>query len=70
MSLGAHRSRLMAITKELALKWQETGNYWQDARRREFGQKYMDQLLFEVDKAVTVCEKLDRIITQARSDCE
>jgi len=70
MSLGAHRSRLIAITRELALKWQETGDFWQDARRREFGQKYMDPLLIEVDKAVAVCEKLERIVTQARSDCE
>jgi len=70
MSLSGNRSRLAAITKELALRWEETKNYWADAKSREFEVKYMDELLPRVDKTVTVIEKLDELLTKVRSDCE
>jgi hypothetical protein len=70
MSLSGNRSRLAAITKELALRWEETKNYWADAKSQEFEAKYMDELLPRVDKTVTVIEKLDELLTKVRSDCE
>ena len=70
MSLSAQRTRLMAITKELATQWEETRNYWKDTRSEEFGHKYMEQLLLHIDKAIAVCEKLDKIIAKVKSDCE
>lgn len=70
MSLNANRARLMALTRELSLQWEETKSYWKDARSREFGKKYMEQLQTDVDKAVAVCDQLEKIINQVRSDCE
>jgi hypothetical protein len=70
MSLNAHRTRLTAITKELANKWEETQTYWKDTRSQEFGHQYMEQLLLQIDKAIAVCEKLDKIINKVRNDCE
>jgi hypothetical protein len=70
MSLAGNKSRLAATSKELALRWDETKNYWQDAKAAEFEHRYMDELLARVDKTVTVIEKLDELLNRVRSDCE
>jgi len=61
---------LAALSKELSLHWQETKNYWRDAKAQEFERRYMEELLARVDKTVTVIEKLDELINRARKDCE
>ena len=70
MTLGGYKSRLAAITKELWLKWEDTKGSWRDAKSQEFEQRYLDELLAQVDKNVTVIEKLDALLTKARNDCE
>ena len=70
MSLAGNRSRLAAITRELSLQWQETKNYWKDAKSQEFESRYMVELQARVDKTVTVIEKLDELLTRVRKDCE
>jgi hypothetical protein len=70
MNLGATRSRLAAVTQELSLKWRETKNYWKDARSLEFEHRYIEELAIRVDKAVTVIEKLDVLLTKVKKDCE
>jgi len=66
----ASSNRLSGITKELRAQWQETRNYWKDAKSLEFEQKYMEELLASVDRRVTVMEQLDKLITKIRTDCE
>jgi hypothetical protein len=70
MSVTANKARLVALTRTLSLQWQETKNYWHDEKSQEFERKYMAQLLHEVDKAAAICDQLDRIMNEARSDCE
>ncbi len=70
MSMSASRMRLTGITKEVLLKWQQTKEYWQDAKSQEFEKKYLEELEASVDKAVSVIEQLDRLVTKVRSDCE
>jgi len=70
MSMSGCKSRLSAVTKELSLEWDQTKNYWRDARAREFEQRYLQDLFISVDKAVTVIEKLDELLKKIRSDCE
>jgi hypothetical protein len=70
MSLTADRTRLRAITKELTVRWEETKNYWKDAKSREFERQYLEALLARVDKAVVAIEKLEKVAARARSDCE
>ena len=36
MNLSGSRNRLIAVTKEISTRWDETGNYWRDAKSREF----------------------------------
>ncbi len=70
MNLGATKSRLAAVTKEVWLKWGETRNYWKDAKSLEFQRRYIEELVVRVDKAVTVIEKLDVLLTKVKKDCE
>jgi hypothetical protein len=70
MSLTADRTRLRAITKALTLRWEETKSHWKDARSEEFEQRFMQELLARVDKAVVAIEKLEKCVARARSECE
>ena len=70
MSLGGSKSRLSAAAKELALKWADTKSHWRDDKSREFEHRYIEELLAQVDKSVTVIDKLDEILTKVRKDCE
>jgi len=70
MSLRNSGTRLAMLTKELMLKWRETREFWQDAKSEEFQKKYLDELQGSVDNAVTVIDKLDKLITKIRKDCE
>ena len=70
MNLSGNKSRLVAATKELMLRWDETRTYWRDAKSQEFDHQYLSELRIQVDKAVTVIEKLDELLKKVRSECE
>ena len=70
MSLSGSKNRLVAITKELSNRWDETKNYWRDAKSQEFDQRYMSELFANVDKTVTVMDKLNELLTKVKNDCE
>ncbi len=70
MSAIASKSKLIAATKELSLKWQDTKTYWRDEKSLEFERKYLQELFISVEKAVSVIEKLDELLKKIRSDCE
>jgi hypothetical protein len=68
--MKASGSRLAGLTKELRAQWQDTKNYWKDAKSQEFEHKYMEELLASVDRAVNVIDQLDKLVTKIRKDCE
>jgi hypothetical protein len=70
MSLGANGQLLMALTKELALKWEQAKESWRDAKSEEFERKYLGELMTSVNKAGEVVDQLNKVVTKARSDCE
>ena len=70
MSLSGSRSRLSAISKELAIQWRETKNYWRDTKSQEFEQKFLQELFISVERSVAVIEQLDKVITKIKKDCE
>jgi len=63
-------SKLTALTKALMSQWQQTKECWKDAKCEEFERKYIQELTAGVDRAVTVIEQLDKLITKIRKDCE
>ena len=70
MSVRNSGTRLAMLTKELTLKWRETREFWKDAKSQEFEHRFMAELQGSVDAAVTVIDKLDKLITKIRKDCE
>jgi hypothetical protein len=70
MSMSGNKSRLTGATKELARKWEQTKNYWHDAKSQEFERHYLEEVFTGVDKTVTLIEKLDELLKKVRSDCE
>jgi hypothetical protein len=70
MSASGGKGRLGGTSKELALKWEETKNYWRDEKSAEFEHKYLQELFVSVNKAIAVIDKLDELLKKVRSDCE
>ncbi len=63
-------ARIAGLTKELRAEWHNTKAYWRDAKCEEFERKYMEELFASVDRAVTVIEQLDKLLSKIRTDCE
>jgi ribosome-binding factor A len=70
MNLSGNKGRIMGAAKELSLQWNQTKNYWRDAKSREFERRYMQELHASLDKALAVIDKLDELLKKVRSDCE
>ncbi len=68
--MNSEGARLDAITRELHLQWQQTREFWQDAKSIEFERKYLEELFASVDKTVGVIEQLDKLVMKIRRDCE
>jgi hypothetical protein len=70
MNTSANGKILVMATKELSRKWEDTKESWQDAKSREFEQKYLLDLMASVERAVPVFDDLDKLLSRIRSDCE
>lgn len=70
MSLNADKSRLMALTKNISLRWIETQNHWRDVKSEEFDQRFMQELFPNVNKATAAIEKLEELLKKIRKECE
>jgi hypothetical protein len=70
MSLSGSKARLVGLSKELSMKWEDTKNYWRDAKAQEFERKYLQELFAGVDKTIGVVEKLDELLKKVQKDCE
>jgi hypothetical protein len=68
--MNANASRLSGLTKDLWRHWEQTREYWQDAKSQEFEQKFLAELVASVDKTVNVIDQLDKLMTKIRRDCE
>lgn len=63
-------NRLMGLTKELRAEWDNTKQYWSDAKSAEFEKRFLDELLAGVNQAINNTETLERILKKIRADCE
>ena len=46
------KNRLMGLTKELRTEWEQTKQYWNDAKSLEFEQRFLNDLLAGVNQAI------------------
>ncbi len=70
MSISGDGKRLAMLTLQLITQWQQTKEFWKDAKGLEFERKFIDELKHTVDNSLTVIEQLDKLVTKARKDCE
>jgi hypothetical protein len=70
MSVSNNGKAILAATRELNRKWQETRNAWRDSKAEEFERQYLAELISEVERSIPVLEELDRAIAEARRACE
>ena len=61
---------MIGLTREITLRWEETKNFWRDAKSDEFEQRFMVELGASVGRTVLILEKLDEVLKKVRSDCE
>ena len=70
MSLSGNKGRLVGLTRDITLRWEETKNFWRDGKSEEFERRYLAELNASVNRAVLIVEKLDELLKKVRSDCE
>jgi hypothetical protein len=70
MSLSVCKTRLATVTRDICNQWDQTKHYWQDSKSQEFESQYIELLQGSVEKAVTVIDELDKLISKIRHDCE
>ncbi len=70
MSVNASRARLMALTRELLVQWDDTRGHWRDARAASFEKQYIEELRAQVERAGAIIERLENLLNRVRNDCE
>ncbi len=68
--MTGHQNRLQGLTKELAAEWANTQHHWNDAKSREFEQRFLDELFAGVNQAIINIESLERVLSKIRAECE
>lgn len=68
--MNAGQNRLMGLTKELRTDWEETKQYWNDAKSQEFEKRFLEELMASANQAIANIDALERAITKVRADCE
>lgn len=68
--MSAAQNRLIALTNSLRAEWEQTRHHWNDAKSREFEQRFLSELLTGVTQTVTHIESLERVLAKIRQDCE
>jgi hypothetical protein len=70
MNLQANKATVIAVSKGLSQSWQEVKQSWRDTKQMEFERAYMETLQANLNIAVEAMEKLDKVLTKIRRDCE
>jgi hypothetical protein len=70
MNVSTNGRVVLAATRELSRKWQQTKQHWRDAKSDEFEREYLADLFSDVDRAIPILEELDKLISTVRRECE
>jgi hypothetical protein len=70
VNVRASASNLTRAAKDLALEWQQTQNYWRDAKSLEFEKTYLADLPHHIARATAIMNEIDEILRKVRTDCE
>ncbi|MCD6051750.1 MAG: hypothetical protein K0Q55_3159 [Verrucomicrobia bacterium] len=70
MNLQSDKAVLMKVSKDVATSWGQVKESWHDVKSEEFERNYLEPLQSNITMAVAVIEKLDKLLTKVRKDCE
>lgn len=70
MNLQSDKAILMKVSKDVAASWDQVKGAWRDVKSQEFERNYLEPLQSNITMAVSVIEKLDKLLTKVRKDCE
>lgn len=70
MSVLATKARLAGLLKQLNASWDETRTTWLDAKSDEFHQRYMVELVAEVEKTLVAMDGLEALMRKVKDECE
>ena len=68
--MSASQNRLIGLTNSLRTEWEQTKHHWNDAKSREFEQRFLTELFSSVNQTVAHIESLERVLAKIRQDCE
>lgn len=63
-------NRLMSLTKELVRDWEQTKQFWNDDKSREFEKLFINELVTGAGQATNSMEILEQVLNKVRSECE
>ncbi len=70
MGVYASQAKLKQASKDLALRWSRTREYWRDENARQFEKKYLDRLHAGLNTCEQALQRMDTILGQVRRDCK
>lgn len=68
--MSASQNKLMSLTNNFRAEWEQTKSYWNDAKSREFEERFLQELIPAVNQAISNIESLERTLNKIRTDCE
>lgn len=68
--MNASQNRLAGLTNNLRAEWEQTKHHWNDAKSREFEQRFLTDLFSSVNQTINHIESLERVLAKIRQDCE
>lgn len=68
--MNASQNRLAGLTNSLRAEWEQTKHHWNDAKSREFEQRFLTDLFSSVNQTINHIESLERVLAKIRQDCE
>ena len=68
--MSANGKTVVALTKQVAVAWDETRQHWRDNKSEEFEKRFLSELIMSVDRAAPVFDALEKVLNRVRNDCE
>ena len=68
--MSGSQNRLAGLTNDVRGEWEQTKHYWNDAKSREFEQRFLSELVPAVNQTISTIESLERVLAKLRTDCE
>lgn len=70
MNLQSDKAVLVKVSKDVATSWDQVKGSWRDAKSGEFERDYIEPLQANITVALAAIDKLDKLLTKVRKDCE